>query len=639
MIRSLIVAFALLAIAAPAAAAHDNGHAGLPDAEIFATNNTALITNQHDPRLRDRLEGFARRVEDIIYDGGGRPRGSQLLDGVFFSSDLGGTTFERSRAFDVDRVDDDELHDIAETIRRRFLQQSVLTFDHLPASDPDADAIELEVPHVTARALRDGLLADPVAQERLFGGSVTRDGHLLLVADRADADLARSFAKRIGGDLKRAVTRYGEREFVEAATAGRAQIEKRTLTITGTGEDDTIALSDHRRLEIDFGDDGVVDYEVSRHRFDRIRVDGGEGGSDTLKVAGSDADDEFDVSARGHSVRLSRDHGERIDIDGVELLGVAALGGDDELTVDDLSRTDMFQVDGDLGEADGALDRVVVDTMDTSEQEQTLVLAFSGIVGVLGPTFVQLTNAEPTDRLRVNGHRGDDLMSTSTDAMKITLDGGADTNTLLGGPGDDVLLGGDDFDLVQGHKGDDVVRMGGFFDSFTWNPGDGNDKVDGGSGRDGMFFFGSGDAETVDFARNGGRLRLTRDVGNIVMDIGSVETFDTIAGGGADLLRIGDVRPVGVEEVNASLAPIPITAGGDGTADRIEIRGSSGDDAVKITGQVVVGGSATVAGLPVKLGISHSDGLLDTLAIDTLAGNDTVDTSGLQPNTIGLTVD
>ena len=125
-----------------------------------------------------------------------------------------------------------------------FLQQSVLTFDHLQPSDPDADAIELEVPHVTAQALRNGLLADPVAQERLFGGSVTLDGHLLLVADRADADLARSFAKRIGGDVKRAVTRYGKREFVSAATAGRAQIDKHTLVITGTGDDDTIALRD-----------------------------------------------------------------------------------------------------------------------------------------------------------------------------------------------------------------------------------------------------------------------------------------------------------------------------------------------------------------------------------------------------------
>jgi hypothetical protein len=62
----------------------------------------------------------------------------------------------------------------------------VLTFDHLPQHDPDADAIELEVPGVTAQALRDGLLADADARERLFGGSVTLDGHLLLVADRAD---------------------------------------------------------------------------------------------------------------------------------------------------------------------------------------------------------------------------------------------------------------------------------------------------------------------------------------------------------------------------------------------------------------------------------------------------------------------
>ena len=292
---------------------------------------------------------------------------------MFFSSDLGGTTFERSRQFDVDRVSDDELHDIAETIRRRNLQQSVLTFDHLAAGDPDADAIELEVPHVTAKALRNGLLADPVAQERLFGGSVTLDGHLLLVADRADADLARTFAKRIGGDMKRAVTRYGKREFVSAATAGRATLDKHTLVITGTGEDDTIALREGRRLEIDFGADGVVDYEVSRHRFDRIRVDGGDGGSDKLSIAGSAASDSFDVSGRGHSVRVSRDHGRRIDLDDVEIVDIAALGGADQLTVDDLSQTDVFEVDGDLGAADGKVDRVVINTMDdTNESEQTL---------------------------------------------------------------------------------------------------------------------------------------------------------------------------------------------------------------------------------------------------------------------------
>src|SRR5215468_4081845 len=111
---------AALALAAPASAlAHDR-----PDAQIFATNNTRVITDPADPQLSDPLNAFANQVERIVVRGGGSPRGSQLLDGVFFSSDLNTTTFERSREFDVDRVDDDELHAIADTIRGRFGQES-----------------------------------------------------------------------------------------------------------------------------------------------------------------------------------------------------------------------------------------------------------------------------------------------------------------------------------------------------------------------------------------------------------------------------------------------------------------------------------------------------------------------------------
>ncbi len=223
MHRPLIVALAALALAAPApAAAHEAGGHRLPDAEMFATNNTAVITDPGDPRLRMTLTGFARQVERIVRRGGGTPRSSELLDGVFFSSDLGTTTFERSREFDVDDVTDEELHAIADTVRSRFGQESVLTFDYLPPADEEVNAIELEVPGVNAQALRDGLLADQTARERLFGGSVTLDGHLLLVAGLADAPLARTFAARIGGDPRRAVTRYGEREFVEAPAAAFA---------------------------------------------------------------------------------------------------------------------------------------------------------------------------------------------------------------------------------------------------------------------------------------------------------------------------------------------------------------------------------------------------------------------------------
>src|SRR5687767_4372160 len=114
MLRSLLLALALLAVAVPTATA--------ADAEIFASNNTATITDHGDPRLDKPLIGFAHRVERIIEDGGARPRDSQLLDGAFAAGD--GLTFERSRRFDLDRVDEGELHDIAETIRRRFLQSS-----------------------------------------------------------------------------------------------------------------------------------------------------------------------------------------------------------------------------------------------------------------------------------------------------------------------------------------------------------------------------------------------------------------------------------------------------------------------------------------------------------------------------------
>jgi hypothetical protein len=445
--RPLVGALAALAVGAPAAAAHDGAP---PDAEIFATNNTAVITDPADPRLRDPLKEFAREVERIIDDGGGDPRGSQLLDGVFFSSEQGTTTFERSRGFDVDDVADDELHTIADTIRSRFQQQSVLTFDHLLRHDDEADAVLLEVPGVTAKALRDGLLADQEARERLFGGSVTLDDRLLLVADLADAELARTFAESIGGDLGRAVTSYGEREFVDGPSPVR--VEQRTLVVEGGSQAETAALSMRPgRVEVDFGGDGSAEFAIDRKRFDRIRADLGDG-VDTLVVHGSTSGERFDAAAAGDRVRLLRDD-LRMDLDGVEKLRLAALDGADSVTVSDLSATDVFQVDADLGAGDGDLDRATVNA--SNDDEQVSVSAFSGAVSVLASTFVRLEQPEATDRLTVNGRGGRDILSSSTGAMALTLDGGDDTDVVLGGPGDDVLIGGGDFDDVKGGKGDD----------------------------------------------------------------------------------------------------------------------------------------------------------------------------------------
>src|SRR2546423_5518599 len=85
--------------------------------EIFATNNTAIITDPNDPRLATRLIGFEHQVDRIIREGDAQARSSILLDGVFWSSDLQQTTYETSREFDVARATPTELHDIADTIR------------------------------------------------------------------------------------------------------------------------------------------------------------------------------------------------------------------------------------------------------------------------------------------------------------------------------------------------------------------------------------------------------------------------------------------------------------------------------------------------------------------------------------------
>jgi hypothetical protein len=607
--RLAIPLLAALALAAPPSAL---AHGHDPDAQIFATNNTAVITDPADPRLSDPLKGFAREVERIVAKGGGSPRGSQLLDGVFFSSDLGTTTFERPREFDVDHVADDELHAIADAVRSRFDQESVLTFDNLRPGDDEINAVELEVPGVRAQALRDGLLADQTAREELFGGSVTQDGHLLLVAELADAQLARDFAEQIGGDLSRAQTRYGESEFVEGPAPVR--IEQRTLKIEGTADADSATLSErYGRVDVDLGGQR---FDFARHRIDRIRVDLGDG-LDTFAVDRGDVR----ASAAGDRVRLSG--GDPLELDNVDKL---RLNNAREVTVDDLSATDTFQVDVDAA----TLDRATVNG--SGDDDQISVGSF-GVPSVLGPTFVRFENAAPSARLTVDGLAGDDIISASTAAMELTLVGGSGDNVLLGGPGDDTLIGGDGFDDAKGGKGNDVARLGANFDRFSWAPGDGSDTVDGGSSRDSLFMQGTNDQEVYGVQRDGKHVRVSRE--SDALDLNGIEEIDPVAGGGADTFAIGDLGGTGVALVDVSLGSgLP---GGDGQPDRVSVQGTGKVDRMALTGRVVVAGTATLTGLPATVNISHAEPA-DTLALETGAGDDTLDTSAFDPKTIGLDV-
>jgi hypothetical protein len=201
-------------LGAGAASARDHG---VPSAEIFASSTAAIITDPADPRLGDRLLGFRRDVKRIIRQGGGGPRRSELLDGMFFSPILGFATFQRSRQFDVDRVSRGELRDIAATVAQRFGQQSVLTFDHAERRRDPVDAVELEVPRIAAPRLRFAFVADTEVRRRLMVASVTLDGRLILVAALEDLGVVERFVTALGASFAEATIRRGHREFVAAA--------------------------------------------------------------------------------------------------------------------------------------------------------------------------------------------------------------------------------------------------------------------------------------------------------------------------------------------------------------------------------------------------------------------------------------
>ena len=176
-----------------------------------------------------------------------------------------------------------------------------------------------------------------------------------------------------------------------------------------------------------------------------------------------------------------------------------------------------------------------------------------------------------------------------------------------------MLIGGDGFDDATGGKGDDVAYMRGYFDRFTWGPGDGSDNVDGGGSHDSLFFLGTANAEVFDCSP---ATASRRDVGNGSWT-STASRLDAMAGAGEDTIRD---RPAAAScELNASLAP---GSAAPTDADRIEIEGTDGDDDLTVTGKKLFSGTVTVTGLAAKLGLPRPE-RVDTLAIDTLDGDDT----------------
>jgi Ca2+-binding RTX toxin-like protein len=243
-----------------------------------------------------------------------------------------------------------------------------------------------------------------------------------------------------------------------------------------------------------------------------------------------------------------------------------------------------------------------------------------------------------TENLVLNANGGDDVITASNGLaglIKLTIDGGAGNDTITGGDGDDTLLGGDGNDIIIGGRGNDVAQLGAGDDTFVWNPGDGNDTVEGQAGNDTLVFNGANVAEKVNITANGSRVRFTRDVANITMDLNGIENIDFTARGGADNITVGDLTGTGVTQVALDLAGTPGTGQGDGAVDQVTVNGTGQADNIQVIG---AGASVTVAGLAEQVNLTGAEAA-DQLTIASGNGNDTINAGALPAGIIGLTID
>ena len=354
--------------------------------------------------------------------------------------------------------------------------------------------------------------------------------------------------------------------------------------------------------------------------------DGADDGADTLLFIGAGVAESFDVSANGERVRFFRDLANiTMDLNDIEFINVQALGGNDNAVLNDTTGTDLKRVAFDLeaaiggGAGDGAADSVTVNG--TNDPDDIQITATGNAVDVNGaPVTVQIDHSEAAnDKLTVNGLGGADTITAGPGLaalIQLVINGGAEVDVLTGGDGPDRIVGQQQNDSMFGGAGNDTL---------VWNPGDGSDLVEGQAGNDTMEFTGAGGDEAFEASAVAGRLRFTRDVGNIVMNVGGTETVDLRALGGADTAILNDLTGTDVTKANIDLAGVIGGGAGDAVADTITVNATNGPDTIAVAAN---GGIVDLTGLFTAIGISHSEVASDLLAINGLGGDDDVAIGG-----------
>ena len=314
-------------------------------------------------------------------------------------------------------------------------------------------------------------------------------------------------------------------------------------------------------------------------------IDGGTY-NDVQNIFGSDGDgDIFALSANAaDQVEFSRSNliNFTLTIDNVETVRVVGNGGDDALTVGDLSATDTDKIVFIGGEGNDAL-------LDDGSSTSTT------FVGGNGNDFAV-------------GGSANDVLAGGNDVDQLI--GGGGNDRLVGGKGDDDIDGGDGSDNVIGVDGNDAQR-------FNMAAGPGDEMTL------------SGDAGVATFART--------NFNQFNVDMQQVERVVVSGLDGNDILTLDNVEDGGIFSVNF--------AGGNGqdqvltdpsTTVRVIADGGEGDDQLNgaAANDVLIGG----AGQDNLVGNDGRDRLLGQAGDDTLTGGARRDTFVFTPGSNNDTI-
>jgi Ca2+-binding RTX toxin-like protein len=363
----------------------------------------------------------------------------------------------------------------------------------------------------------------------------------------------------------------------------------------------------------------------------------GQDGTDTMDFNGAGVGENVTISANGQRVNFFRDVANiTMDMDGVERIVFDALGGADNVAINDLSGTAADEIVVNLGatqgstSGDGAADSVSVRGGAAAE---TIKVANSSAGSVLATGLaadVRISGAESAnDRFDVLAGAGNDTLDASN------LSGNRIQLRLFGEAGDDRIIGSAGADFVNGGAGTDSVTLGGGDDRFQWNPGDGNDVIDGQNGIDTHEFNGSAASEIFSLNAGGNDVLLTRNVGNIVMNQEHFERVEIFAGDGIDSVDIGELRGTDVREVVVNLAPTIDGTSGDGDNDIVSVNGGARSEFLTLTAS---GDDILVNGLAQQMRVANTDAS-DSVVVRGGAGADVISAATLPASAALITLD